>query len=202
METSCSGRASSRGVHGPVAAVPCAQHAASARGIDSVRMGGCMDTHERAPGRHRSHDGSGSGDKPRRHRCRHAATAASLLLLAAAACLLSLPIAAIASPKVLSKDPGQRPTAQQALTHARTRPPPTDWPTHHRPASHATQVFIYDLAKWNDAEKHGDVTDSEYGLDQLFGQVLRSSSGYVTDDPAAADFFYVGAPVVPLRHPG
>ncbi|KAG1673217.1 hypothetical protein FOA52_013097 [Chlamydomonas sp. UWO 241] len=162
MEASCSGHAcgSGGGVHGPDA-VPCTPHAPSARDagcMGSMRMGRAS-MHDRAATqlapvpRHSDHDGSRgiTGAVPQRHRCRHA-TAASLLLLAAAACLLSLPLAA-ASPK----------------------------------------VYIYDLAKWNDAEKHGDVTDSEYGLDQLFGQVLRSRAEYVTDDTAAADFFYVDA---------
>ena len=37
-----------------------------------------------------------------------------------------------------------------------------------------------------------DVTDSDYGLDQLFPQILGRSP-YITTDPAQADYFYVDA---------
>lgn len=65
--------------------------------------------------------------------------------------------------------------------------------------SHSLKIFMIELPQWKNEsqlEHSGapisDITDSDYGLDQLFPQLLRSSQ-YTTKDPFEADFFYVDA---------
>ncbi|KAG1669049.1 hypothetical protein FOA52_003967 [Chlamydomonas sp. UWO 241] len=55
------------------------------------------------------------------------------------------------------------------------------------------KIYIYEgPEKWRNFSAWGDISDSDYGLDQLFPALLKMSA-YVTTDPDEADYFVLDA---------
>jgi hypothetical protein len=60
------------------------------------------------------------------------------------------------------------------------------------------KIYVYDLPRWKNASRFGDasayedISDSDYGLDQIFPEELKRSS-YVTANPEEADYFFADA---------
>ncbi|KAG1663879.1 hypothetical protein FOA52_014692 [Chlamydomonas sp. UWO 241] len=62
---------------------------------------------------------------------------------------------------------------------------PTAWPD--------LKIYIYEgPEKWRNYSEWGDISDSDYGLDQLFPEMLKESL-YVTKDVEEADYFVLDA---------
>lgn len=60
-------------------------------------------------------------------------------------------------------------------------PAPPQWP----------RIYVYDMPPlFKNATRFGDISDSFYGLDQLFPELLNASP-YITNNSSEADFFYV-----------
>lgn len=62
----------------------------------------------------------------------------------------------------------------------------------HAAANYQLKIYIHDLPQWKNITAHGDISDSDYGLDQLFPELLKASP-YVTTNPEEADYFFADA---------
>ncbi|GAX82871.1 hypothetical protein CEUSTIGMA_g10297.t1 [Chlamydomonas eustigma] len=64
--------------------------------------------------------------------------------------------------------------------------------------SSSLKIYVYDLPRWKNSSTFGDssnfedISDSDYGLDQIFPEVLKNST-YVTTKPEEADYFFADA---------